>query len=39
MMAERAGSHITEINSSHVSLISHPAQVAAVILQAVRATS
>jgi len=39
MMAHRAGSHITEINSSHVSLISHPAEVAAVILKAVCATS
>jgi pimeloyl-ACP methyl ester carboxylesterase len=39
MMAHRAGSHITEINSSHVSLISHPAEVAAVILEAARATS
>jgi pimeloyl-ACP methyl ester carboxylesterase len=39
MMAHRAGSHITEINSSHVSLISHPAEVTAVILQAARATS
>jgi pimeloyl-ACP methyl ester carboxylesterase len=38
MMAHRAGSHITEINSSHVSLISHPAEVAAVILKAVCAT-
>jgi hypothetical protein len=33
MMAHRAGSHITEIDSSHVSLISHPAE-AAVILKA-----
>ena len=39
MMAHRAGSHITEINSSHVSLISHPAEVAAVILEAALATS
>jgi pimeloyl-ACP methyl ester carboxylesterase len=39
MMAHRAGSHITEINSSHVSLISHPGEVAAVILKAVYATS
>jgi pimeloyl-ACP methyl ester carboxylesterase len=39
MMAHRAGSHITEINSSHVSLISHPAEVAAVILKAALATS
>jgi pimeloyl-ACP methyl ester carboxylesterase len=39
MMAHRAGSHITEINSSHVSLISHPAAVTAVIVKAVQATS
>jgi pimeloyl-ACP methyl ester carboxylesterase len=39
MMAQRAGSHIIEINSSHVSLISHPAEVAAVILKAACATS
>jgi pimeloyl-ACP methyl ester carboxylesterase len=39
MMAHRAGSHITEIDSSHVSLISHPAEVAAVILKAALATS
>jgi pimeloyl-ACP methyl ester carboxylesterase len=39
MMAHRAGSHITEINSSHISLISHPAEVAAVILKAACATS
>jgi pimeloyl-ACP methyl ester carboxylesterase len=39
MMAHRAGSHITEINSSHVSLISHPGEVAGVILKAVYATS
>ncbi len=39
MMAHRADSHITEINSSHVSLISHPAEVAAVILKAALATS
>jgi len=39
MMAHRAGSHITEIDSSHVSLISHPAEVAAVILKAACATS
>jgi pimeloyl-ACP methyl ester carboxylesterase len=37
-MAQRAGSHVTEINSSHVSLISHPVEVAAVILKAVHAT-
>jgi pimeloyl-ACP methyl ester carboxylesterase len=37
-MAKRAGSHVTQINSSHVSLLSHPADVAAVIEKAVRAT-
>jgi len=37
-MAARAGSHVTEINSSHVSLLSHPVQVASVILKAVHAT-
>ena len=37
-MAHRAKAHITEINSSHVSLISHPAAVAAVIVAAARAT-
>jgi pimeloyl-ACP methyl ester carboxylesterase len=39
MMAHRAGSRITEINSSHVSLISHPADVTAVIVKAAQATS
>jgi pimeloyl-ACP methyl ester carboxylesterase len=39
MMAHRAGSHITEINSSHVSLVSHPAAVTAVIVRAAQATS
>ena len=37
-MAHRAKAHITEINSSHVSLISHPAAVATVIIAAARAT-
>ncbi len=37
-MASRAGSHVTEITSSHVSLLSHPVEVTAVILKAVRAT-
>jgi pimeloyl-ACP methyl ester carboxylesterase len=37
-MAHRAGSHITEIDSSHVSLISHPVSVAAVIVKAAQAT-
>jgi pimeloyl-ACP methyl ester carboxylesterase len=35
-MAERAGSHITEINSSHASYISHPGKVTKVILRAAR---
>jgi pimeloyl-ACP methyl ester carboxylesterase len=35
-MANRAGAHTTEINSSHVSYISHPRQVTKVILRAVR---
>ncbi|MCW2529548.1 MAG: Alpha/beta hydrolase family protein [Pseudonocardiales bacterium] len=39
MMATRAGSHITEINSSHLSLISRPTQVTAVIIAAATATS
>jgi pimeloyl-ACP methyl ester carboxylesterase len=38
MMAHRAGSHITEIDSSHVSLISHPGAVTAVIVKAAQAT-
>jgi pimeloyl-ACP methyl ester carboxylesterase len=37
MMAHRAGSHITEINSSHLSLISHPGAVTKVILRAIHA--
>ena len=37
-MAQRAGSAVTEIDSSHVSLLSHPVAVAAVILKAVHAT-
>ena len=35
-MAERAGSRITEINSSHASYISHPGKVTKVILRAAR---
>jgi len=38
-MAKRAGSHVTQIDSSHVSLLSHPVEVAAVIVKAARATS
>ncbi|MFE3414024.1 alpha/beta fold hydrolase [Streptomyces mirabilis] len=38
-MAAHAGSHVTEINSAHMSLISHPAQTTALILTAVRATN
>jgi pimeloyl-ACP methyl ester carboxylesterase len=37
--AKRAGSHTVEINSSHVSLIAHPAAVADLILQAAGAPS
>jgi pimeloyl-ACP methyl ester carboxylesterase len=33
-MAERAGSHVTEIDSSHASYISHPAEVTELILRA-----
>jgi pimeloyl-ACP methyl ester carboxylesterase len=39
MMAKRAHSHLTEIRSSHVSLISHPAAVDAIIVAAARATA
>ena len=35
-MAERANAHTTEINSSHASYISHPAEVTKLILQAAR---
>ncbi len=38
-MATRAGSHIKEINSSHVSMISHPAAVSDLIEAAAKATS
>ncbi|MFE4628754.1 alpha/beta fold hydrolase [Streptomyces mirabilis] len=38
-MAAHAGSHVTEINSSHLSLISHPAQTTALILTAARAAN
>ena len=38
-MANAARAHITTINASHLSMISHPSAVADVILQAVRATS
>ncbi|MFB7715710.1 alpha/beta hydrolase, partial [Streptomyces sp. NPDC056105] len=37
--AKRARSHTVEINSCHVSLIAHPADVAALILQAATATA
>jgi pimeloyl-ACP methyl ester carboxylesterase len=36
-MATRAGSHITKVNASHLSMISHPELVTDVILAAVRA--
>jgi pimeloyl-ACP methyl ester carboxylesterase len=38
-MADRANAHITLVNSSHVSLISHPDVVTSVIERAARATS
>jgi pimeloyl-ACP methyl ester carboxylesterase len=37
-MAHRAGSHITEVNAPHLSMISNPGAVASVIIQAARAT-
>jgi pimeloyl-ACP methyl ester carboxylesterase len=37
-MAKRAGSEVTEIDASHSVLASHPADVAAVILRAVKAS-
>jgi pimeloyl-ACP methyl ester carboxylesterase len=37
-MAHRAGSHITEVNAPHLSMISSPGVVASVIIQAARAT-
>jgi pimeloyl-ACP methyl ester carboxylesterase len=38
-MATHAGAHVTEINSSHLSLISHPKQVSDLIIRAADATS
>lgn len=38
-MAERAGAKITSFGSSHVSMISHPAEVSAVVLAAARSLS
>ncbi len=38
-MAQRAGAHITDVNAGHLSLISEPGAVAAVIAQAAWATS
>jgi len=38
-MAERAGSHTVEIDSSHVAMMSHPSVVTKLILSAVRGTS
>jgi pimeloyl-ACP methyl ester carboxylesterase len=35
-MAKRAGAHVTEINSSHASYISHPAKVTKLIIRAAR---
>jgi hypothetical protein len=37
-MSKRASAHITEINSGHLSLISHPGAVARVIIAAAQAT-
>jgi pimeloyl-ACP methyl ester carboxylesterase len=39
MMARRAGAHVTEVRSAHLSLISHPGAVTQVILKAATATS
>jgi hypothetical protein len=38
-MSNAAHAHITTINASHLSMISHPSTVADVILQAARLTS
>ena len=38
-MAENAHAHITEIDASHLSMISHPGAVFSVILQAIHATT
>ena len=38
-MANTAHAHITKVDASHLSMISHPGTVTSVILQAVRATS
>lgn len=38
-MAERAGAHITEVDSSHAMAVSHPGAVTRVIEQAARATA
>jgi pimeloyl-ACP methyl ester carboxylesterase len=38
-MAHRANAHITEISAPHLSMISNPAAVASVIIQAARATA
>jgi pimeloyl-ACP methyl ester carboxylesterase len=38
-MAKRAGSEITEIDASHAVPATHPAEVAAVIVRAVRAVT
>jgi len=39
MMAQRAGSHITGVKASHLSMVSRPASVAGVITTAARATN
>ncbi|HUK73012.1 MAG TPA: hypothetical protein VLW50_30375 [Streptosporangiaceae bacterium] len=37
-MAHNAGTHVTEINAPHLSMISDPGAVAAVIIRAARAS-
>jgi hypothetical protein len=37
-MAKRAGSKVTEVNSSHVAFLSHPEEIAKVIEQAAAAS-
>ncbi len=38
-MAQRANAHIVMVNASHLSMISHPAAVTALILAAAQASS
>jgi pimeloyl-ACP methyl ester carboxylesterase len=37
VMAKRAGSHVAEVPASHMSMVSHPQQVAAIIMTAAAA--